>query len=125
MITNGLELNRDFASASPTNNLDLDRAISKAQSLGIPVWGIFANSAGRIGRHSTAISYGQSSLKRLSDETGGEAFFSGRGFVTFDHALERIADGFRNQYLVAYRDGGKGDLEVTVEASGVELRHSR
>lgn len=125
MITNGLELNRDFASASPANNLDLDRAISKARSLGIPVWGIFANSAGRIGRHSTAIAYGQGSLKRLSDETGGKAFFAGRGFVTFDHALERIADGFRNQYLVAYRDGGKGDLEVTVEASGVELRHGK
>jgi hypothetical protein len=125
MITNGLELNRDFASASPVNNIDLDRAISKAQRLGVPVWGIFANSAGRIGRHSTAIAYGQGSLKRLSDETGGKAFFSGRSFVTFDHALESIADGFRNQYLVAYRGGGKGDLEVTVEAPGVELRHSK
>lgn len=125
MITNGLELNRDFQSASPVNNMDLDRAISKAQRLGIPVWGIFANSAGRIGRHSTAIAFGQGSLKRLSDETGGRAFFNGRSFVTFDHALARIADGFRNQYLVAYRDGGKGDLEVTVEASGVELRHGR
>ena len=125
MITNGLELNRDLSSASPANNLDLDRAIARAQRLGVPVWGIFANSPGRFGQSSLAVSYGQGSLNRLSDETGGKAFFAGRGFVTFDHALAHITDELQNQYLVTYRGAGHGDLEVTVETPGVELRHGK
>jgi len=125
MITNGLELNRDLSSASPANNIDLDRAVAKAQRIGAPVWGIFANSPGRFGRSNVAVAYGQGSLNRLSDETGGEAFFAGRGFVTFDHAFERIQASFDNQYLIAYRGAGKGDLDVTVEAPGVKVRHAK
>lgn len=125
MITNGLELNRDFASAAPQNNLDLDRAISKAQRLGVPVWGIFANSSGRLGRASTAVFYGQGSLNRLSDETGGKAFFAGTGFVTFDHALDTISENLQNQYLIAYRGDGKGDLDVTIETPGVKVLHAK
>jgi hypothetical protein len=125
MITNGLELNRDLASASPANNIDLDRAIAKAQRIGAPVWGIFANGPGRFGRSTVAIAYGQGSLNRLSDETGGKAFFAGRGFVTFDHALEHIQSSLGNQYVIAYRGAGKGDLDVTVEAPGVKVLHAK
>jgi hypothetical protein len=125
MISNGLELNRDLSSASPSNNIDLDRAVAKAQRLGIPVWGIFANSPGSFGRSRLAVMYGQGSLNRASDETGGRAFFAGNGFVTFDHALERISEGIQNQYLIAYRGTGKGDLDVTVESSGVKILHAK
>ena len=125
VITNGLELNRDLSSASPANNIDLDRAIAKAQRIGAPVWGIFANAPGRFGRSTIAIAYGQGSLNRLSDETGGEAFFAGTSFVTFDHAFERIQAGLGNQYLIAYRGAGKGDLDVTVETPGVKVRHAK
>jgi len=125
MITNGLELNRDFSSAAPQNNLDLDRAIGKAQRLGVPVWGIFANSAGRLGSARLAVFYGQGSLNRLSDETGGKAFFAGDGFVTFDHALETISENIQNQYLIAYRGAGKGDLDVTIETPDVKVLHAK
>lgn len=124
MISNGLELNRDFNSASPSQNLDLDRAIAKAQRRGIPVWSLFANSAGQLGQSRLAASYGQGALNRLSDETGGKAFFAGLGFVTFDHALETIAEAIDHQYLIAYRGDGKGKLDVTVETPGVKVRHA-
>jgi len=125
MITNGLELNRDFSSAAPQNNIDLDRAIGKAQRLGVPVWGIFANTAGRLGSARLAVFYGQGSLNRLSDETGGRAFFAGDGFVTFDHALDTISENLQNQYLIAYKGDGKGDLDVTVETPGVKVLHAK
>lgn len=126
MVSNGLELNRDFSSATPTSsNIDLERAISKAQRLGIPVWGIFANSPGRFGHTRFAVANGQGSLSRLSEETGGEAFFAGTSFVTFDHALEEITASIGNQYLIAYRGDGKGDLDVTVETPGVKVRHAK
>jgi hypothetical protein len=124
MVSNGLELNRDFASASPSNNMDLDRAISEAQRRGIPVWSIYANAPGNFGRRSIVVSYGQGSLNRLSDETGGRAFFAGLGFVTFDHALDEISDGLGRQYLIAYRGAKDGDVEVTVETPGVKVLHA-
>ena len=124
MISNGLQLSRDFASASPTNNLDLDRAISAAEKRGIPVWSIFANAPGRLGRSSLAISYGQGSLNRLADETGGKAFFSGLGFVTFNYALDSIAREMGDQYVITYLGDGKGKLEVTTESTNVKLRHA-
>lgn len=124
MVSNGLQLSRGLSSASPANNLDLDRAISAASKRGIPVWSIFANSSGRLGNSSLAISYGQGSLNRLADETGGKAFFSGRGFVTFNYALDSIAKSMGDQYVITYRGDGKGKLEVTTESSNVELRHA-
>lgn len=125
LISNGLELNRDFSSASPANNLDLDRAISKAQRLGVPVWSIFANAPGRFGQLSIVVSYGQGSLNRLSDETGGEAFFGGTSYVTFDHAFDTIRENLGNQYLIAFRGDGKGDLDVTLDTPGVKVRHAK
>ncbi len=124
MISNGLQLSRDFESASPTNNPDLDMAISAAQKRGIPVWSIFANAPGRLGKGSLAISYGQSCLNKLAAETGGKAFFQGLGFVTFDVALDSISREMGDQYVITYLGDGKGKLEVTTESTNVKLRHA-
>jgi len=124
MVSNGLELNRDLSSASPSNNLDLDRAISEAQRRGIPIWSIYANAPGSFGRRQILVSYGQGSLNRLSDETGGDAFFAGNGFVTFDHALDTITENLGRQYLIAYRGADDGEVEVTLDTPGVKVRHA-
>jgi hypothetical protein len=124
MVSSGLELNRGLGTASPAINPELDRAIREAQKRGIPVWAIYANAAGSFGRSGVAVSYGQGGLNRLADETGGKAFFAGRGFVTFDHALGEIAGSLGSQYLVEYRSTGRGTLDVNVEARSVEVRHS-
>jgi hypothetical protein len=39
-----------------------------------------------------AVSYEQGSLNRLADETGGEAFFTGTDFVTFDPYFRELND---------------------------------
>jgi hypothetical protein len=45
-----------------------------------------------------AASYGQSSLQRVSDETGGRAFFQGNGFVTFDTHFRRLREELNRHY---------------------------
>lgn len=124
LVSSGLELNRGLDQASPARNLELDRAIREAQRRGIPIWAIYANAAGAFGRSNVAVSFGQSSLSRLAEETGGRAFFAGRGFVTFDHPLREIRRSIDNQYLLAFRPAGRGELEVDVEASGMKVRHA-
>ena len=125
VVSNGLDITRGYGDLAPGRNLDLDRAISKARKLGVPVWSIYANSPGRFGNSRAIVSFGQGSLNRLSDETGGRAFFAGSGFVTFDYPLESIAEAINSQYLIAYRGDGDGKLDVTVEGSGVKVRHGR
>lgn len=125
LVSNGLDVTRGADDLAPGRNIDLDRAIAKAQRLGIPVWSLYANWPGSLGASRTLVSFGQSSLNRLSEETGGKAFFAGSGFVSFNHGLETIAEAIDNQYLIAFRGEGKGDLDVTVETSGVKVRHAK
>ena len=57
----------------------------------VAVYTFYAPSVGLTSRSRLAASYGQSSLNRLADETGGKAFFQGSsGFVTFDSYFENL-----------------------------------
>jgi hypothetical protein len=68
-----------------------------------------------------AVNYGQGSLNRLADETGGEAFFTGTDFVTFDPYFREFNDLLARQWLVTYRSSNTGSgfrrIEVTTEAN--------
>ena len=49
------------------------------------VYAFYAPTVGLTSRSRLAASYGQSSLNRLANDTGGKAFFQGStGFVSFD-----------------------------------------
>jgi hypothetical protein len=49
-----------------------------------------------------AASYGQSSLNKVSNRTGGKAFFQGTtGFVTFDSYFSRLSETLNRQYAKA------------------------
>jgi hypothetical protein len=68
-----------------------------------------------------AVNYGQGSLNRLADETGGEAFFTGTDFVTFDPYFREFNDLLARQWLVTYRSSNTSSgfrrIEVTTEAN--------
>jgi hypothetical protein len=49
-----------------------------------------------------AISFGQSALNRISEETGGEAFFQGTSFVTFNAYFERLSRTLNERQGSAY-----------------------
>jgi hypothetical protein len=91
LISDGLDTSRGFDYASTVHSVDLDRASKMAKEKGVAVYSFFAPSAGLTGFNRLAIQYGQSALNRLSDETGGRAFFQGSSFVTFDAYFERLS----------------------------------
>lgn len=85
LVSDGLDVSRGFDSTSAGNTLDLHRAIKEANARNIAIYSFYAPSVGLTSHSSLAASYGQSSLNRISNETGGRAFFQGTtGFVTFD-----------------------------------------
>jgi hypothetical protein len=99
LISDGLDISRGFDSNSAGHTLDLDRAIREANRQNVAVYSFYAPSVGLTGRSRLAASYGQSSLNRLSDETGGKAYFQGTtGFVTFDSYFDRLRQTLNEQY---------------------------
>jgi hypothetical protein len=102
LISDGLDTSRGFDLASSANTLDLERAIKKANERSVAVYAFYAPSVGLTSRSALAASFGQSSLNRLANDTGGEAFFQGTtGFVTFHSYFERLKQTLTEQYARA------------------------
>lgn len=102
LISDGLDTSRGFDSTAAGNTLDIHRAIEKANELRVAVFSFYAPSVGLTSRSRLAASYGQSSLNRISNETGGRAFFQGTtGFVTFDSHFDRLREQLSRQYARA------------------------
>lgn len=90
LISDGLDTSRGFDASSTIFSLDLDRAVRAAKSRNVAVYSFYAPTVGLTSQSLRAVNYGQSALNRISDETGGRAFFQGTSFVTFDAYFERL-----------------------------------
>ncbi len=126
VVSDGLDVSRGLDSSSPSASLDLGRAIREAQRRGVAIYSIFAPPAGSGNR--LLIGNGQSSLQRLSDETGGRAFFQGTAApVSFQPFLREISSTLERQialtYLSTHPNKGFHRLEVKPLDRDVEVRH--
>ncbi len=99
LISDGLDTSRGFDSTSAGQTLDIDRTIAEANRRNTAIFSFYAPSVGLTSRSSLAANYGQSSLLRVSHDTGGRAFFQGlTGFVTFDSYFERLRAELNRRY---------------------------
>lgn len=119
LVSDGLDVSQGFRNASPLFSLYLDQAVNEAQRRGVAVYPFFAPSAGWARWQRMAVNYGQGALNRLADETGGEAFFAGTDFVTFDPYFKELNELLGRQWLLTYRSTNTGSgfrrLEVTTD----------
>jgi len=102
LISDGLDTSRGFDSSAAGNTLDLHRAIDNARKRDVAIYTFFAPSVGLTSQNRMAVSYGQSSLNRLANDTGGKAFFQGSGFVSFSPYFRRLREALNEQYAKAY-----------------------
>ena len=102
LISDGLDTSRGFDSTAAGHTVDIERTISEANKRGVSIFSFYAPSVGLTSHSRIAASYGQSSLNRVSDETGGKAFFQGTsGFVTFNSYFSRLRETLNRQYARA------------------------
>ena len=102
LISDGLDTSRGFDSSAAGHTVDIERAISQANKRRVAIFSFYAPSVGLTSHNRLAASYGQSSLNRVSRETGGQAFFQGTsGFVTFDSYFARLRQALNRQYARA------------------------
>jgi hypothetical protein len=99
LISDGLDTSNGFDTTAAGHTLDIDRTIKEANRRNVSIYSFYAPSVGLTSRSRLAASYGQSSLNRVSDETGGRAFFQGTsGFVTFDSYFSRLRAELNRHY---------------------------
>ncbi len=102
LISDGLDTSQGFDATAAGHTLDIDRTINEAKRRNTQIFSFYAPSVGLTSRSYLAASYGQSSLNRVSHDTGGRAFFQGTtGFVTFDSYFNRLREELNRQYAAS------------------------
>jgi len=129
VVSDGLDTSRGIDSSSPGQSLDLQRTINQAQRRSVAVYSFYVPSVGLTSSNNQfLIGNGQSSLERLSTETGGRAFFQGTGApVSFNPFLSELRAALDRQialtYLSTHANKGFHRLQIRSLTAGVELTY--
>ena len=129
-VSDGLDLSNGTDFASTTQSLDLDRAILKAQRAGVAIYSFFSTATYTQNGNTTLSLFGQSALNRISDETGGRAFFQGSfspvSFEPFFRDLGLLLNRqFALTYLSTHMDKGFHEVEVKSTNPQIEIEHPK
>src|ERR1051325_2122849 len=127
LISDGLDISHGADSSSPSQSLDLQRAITEAQRRSVAIYSFYAPAA-LTTRDLNLISNAQGSLEKLSDETGGRAFFQGLSAPTsFDPFIKELSAALDRQialtYLSTHLNKGFHRVKITSSTPGVEINY--
>ncbi|HSS19523.1 MAG TPA: hypothetical protein VLL54_05575 [Pyrinomonadaceae bacterium] len=127
LISDGLDISHGVDSSGPSQSLDLQRAITETQRRSIAVYSFYAPAA-LTANDGALVGNAQSSLKRLSDETGGHAFFQGLGAPTsFDPFIKEVNSSLERQialtYLSTHLKQGFHRVKISSSTPGVEIHY--
>ncbi len=129
LISDGLDISRGVDSSTPGQSVDLQRAINEAQRRSIAVYSFFEptvtlNQSGSLVLTGNA----QSSLQRLSDETGGKAYFQGTGApVSFAPFIKDLNVTLEKQlavtFLSTHPNKGFHKIQIRSVTPGIQLSY--
>ncbi len=125
MVSDGLDFSNGFLSASPGMSTDLERSVLAAQRRGVAVYAIYNSATHTTGGDTRLVSFGQGSLNKLAEETGGESFFQGfSNPVSFQPFFKRLDRALTRQFAITYLSTHmkSGYYKVAVESTNSEIR---
>jgi VWFA-related protein len=127
LVSDGLDVSRGVDSSGPTQSIDLQRAVNESQRRGVAIYGFYAPTFAAASNRVLA-GNAQSSLLRLSNETGGMAFFQGTGVpVSFDPFLRELDVSLQKQaaltFLSTHLNKGFHKIEVKTATPGVRVAY--
>ena len=127
LVSDGLDISRGIDSSLPTQSIDLQRAVSDAQRRSVAIYGFYAPTQAAAS-NSLLASNAQSSLQRISTETGGHAFFQGIGApVSFDPYLKELDVALDRQaaltFLSTHLNKGFHRIEINSVTPGVKISY--
>ena len=125
LVSDGLDISRGVDSSGPTQSVDLQRAVNESQRRGVAIYGFYSPTFASAANRSLATN-AQSSLLRLSNETGGLAFFQGTGApVSFEPFIRELDISLQKQaaltFLSTHLSKGFHKIEVKSVTPGVRI----
>ena len=121
LVSDGL----DISNASPTQSVELDQAILKAQRRSVAVYSFYSSGTLTENGNSILILNAQGSLNRLSEETGGRAFFQGTiSPINFEPFFRDLNLSLNRQFALTYLSTHpkKGYHKVQVASTNPEVK---
>ena len=127
LVSDGLDISRGVDSSSPTQSIDLQRAVNESQRRSVAIYGFYAPTQ-TAAANPILITNAQSSLLRLSNETGGMAFFQGTGApVSFAPFIRELDVSLQKQtaltFLSTHLKKGFHKLEIKSSTPGVKVSY--
>jgi hypothetical protein len=130
LVSDGLDVTQGLRDSTPAQSLDLDRAIIRAQRRSVAVFSFYCPaSLTETGDPRLALN-GQGSLAKLSDESGGRAFFEGSiAPISFDPFFRDLTLLLNRQFLLSYLSThmkrGYHRVEVLSTNPAVKIEHPK
>jgi len=127
LVSDGLDISRGVDSSAPTQSIDLQRAVNESQRRSVAIYGFYSPSQ-IAAANPILVSNAQSSLLRLSNETGGIAFFQGSGApVSFQPFIRDLDVSLQKQgaltFLSTHLNKGFHKLEIKSSTPGVKVAY--
>lgn len=130
LISDGLDSSQGLVSSTPSESIDLERAISRAQRRNVAVFSFYNPASLTESGDGRLVLNGQGSLAKLSDETGGRAFFQGSiAPISFDPFFRELTLLLNRQFLLSYLSThmkrGYHRVEVFSTNPNVKIEHPK
>jgi VWFA-related protein len=125
LVSDGLDISNGNGNFLSLSSLDLDRAVLKAQRKGVAVYSFYNEASSTAGGDSNLIANGQNLLNKLSDETGGRAFYQGSiSPISFEPFFRDLRLTLNRQFVLTYLSTHfkKGYHKVKVTSTNPEIK---
>jgi VWFA-related protein len=130
LVSDGLDVSQGAFASSPSQSLDLERAILRAQQRSVAVFSFYTPARLTDGGNTSLILNGQGSLVKIADDTGGRAFFQGSGApLSFEPFFRDLTILLNRQFLLTYisthMNKGYHRVDVTSTNPVVKIEHPK
>ncbi len=130
LVSDGLDTSDINGSFLSLSSADLDQAILKAQRKSVAVYSFYSEASSTRNGSSNLISSGQNLLGKLSDETGGRAFYQGLiSPISFEPFFKDLRLALNRQFVLTYLSThlkkGYHKVKVTSTNPQVKIEHPK
>lgn len=130
MISDGLDVSQGLTNSTPSQSIDLERAILRSQRRSVAVFAFYNPASLTEGGDGRLILNGQGSLQKIADETGGRAFFQGSiAPISYQPFFKDLSMLLSRQFLLSYLSThmkrGYHRVEVLSTNPEVKVEHPR
>jgi VWFA-related protein len=130
LISDGLDISQGTGGAAPLQSIDLEQAILRAQRGSVAVYSFYSSATLTETGNSSLILNAQGALEKISEETGGRAFFQGTySPVSFDPFFSDLTMALNRQfaltYLSTHMKKGYHRIQVTSTNPQIKIEHPK